>query len=289
MKHSSGRHVATLPGRLRFTVLGCSVEVQWHRRDFGDAADVAFRGFTPFCSKDRADLCYRVVPDNLGGDQAVVLRDDHRIATARDVGVLLFEVQRDLVVTIQRIRSDLLFFHSAVVQRGGVASLLVAPSGSGKSMTCWGLLHQGFRYMSDELAPIDSQAMLVYPYPVALTLKTAPAKPYCLPADTFQTARAAYVPADSLPAVQSQEPIPIGAVFFVRYSPLEHEPYLRSLTAAEATAFLYPNLLNALSHESLGLDQAIRLASSIPCYELVSAELQSTASWVASYLPASLP
>lgn len=289
MRHSSHRHVATLPGRLRFTVLGCSVEVQWHRHDFGDAADVAFRGFTPFCSKDRADLRYRVVTDNLGGDQSVVVRDDDPIAVARDVGVLLFEVQRDLVVALQRLRSDLLFFHSAVLQRDGVAILLVAPSGSGKSTTCWGLLHQGFRYMSDELAPIDSQAMLVYPYPVALTLKTAPVKPYCLPANTFQTARAAYVPADALPAVQSQEPMPIGAVFFVRYSPLEHKPHLRSLTAAEATAFLYPNLLNALSHESMGLDQAIRLTRSVPCYELVSAELKSTALWVASHLPTDLP
>ncbi|RKT47483.1 hypothetical protein BDD21_5072 [Thiocapsa rosea] len=288
MRHSSRQQATTLPGRLCFNVLGCSVEVRWYRHDFGDAADAAFRGFAPFCSKGRAELCYSVDTDNLGGDQSVVLRDHEPIATARDVGLLLFEVQRDLVVTLQRLRPDLLFFHSAVLQRDGVAILLAAPSGSGKSTTCWGLLHHGFDYMSDELAPIDPQTNLVYPYPVALTLKSAPAKPYCLPVDAFQTARAAYVPADVLPAVQSQEPIPIGAVLFVRYSPLEQKPHLRSLTAAEATVFLYPNLLNALAHESMGLDQVIRLTSSVPCYELVSAGLKSTASYVASYFTTGL-
>jgi hypothetical protein len=277
--------VATPPVRMRFAVLGCAVELEWRRHDFGAAADVAFRGFDGSRSGGPADLQYRIVSATPGDERAAVLRDDKLIAKAQEIGALLFEVQRDLVVMLQGLRSDLLFFHSSVVQRDGVATLFVAPSGSGKSTTCWGLLHQGFRYMSDELAPVDPRSMLVYPFPIALTLKSAPAEPYSLPAAAMQTARAAYVPVNVMPAGQGQGPRPIGAIFFVKYSPLNHSPQVRSLTAAEATLFLYPNLLNALAHESIGIDQAIRLVSSVPCYELASADLENTASFVASFLP----
>lgn len=277
--------ISTLPARLRFTVLGCTVEVEWNRHDFGEAAGVAFRGFELSRSVGWEDLRYRVVREAPSDGPSTVLRNDKRIATAQDAGALLFEVQRDLVVMLQRFRSDLLFFHSSVLQHKLVAILFAAPSGSGKSTTCWGLLHcEGFQYMSDELAPIDPNSMLVYPFPLALSLKSTTRGSYSLPSGALQTSRAAYVPVNELPAEQNREPTPVGAIFFVRYSASQRLPQVRSLTDAEASAFLYPNLLNALAHESMGMDQAIRLASSVPCYELVSSDLKSTTSCITGIL-----
>jgi HprK-related kinase A len=45
-----------------------------------------------------------------------------------------------------------LVLHAAVVERGGRAAILPAPPGSGKSTLCAGLVHRGWRLLSDELA-----------------------------------------------------------------------------------------------------------------------------------------
>lgn len=54
-----------------------------------------------------------------------------------------------------------LVIHAAVVEKGGRAALLPAPPGSGKSTLCAGLVHRGWRLMSDELALIDIHSGLV--------------------------------------------------------------------------------------------------------------------------------
>lgn len=48
-----------------------------------------------------------------------------------------------------------LILHAAVVERNGLALLLPAPPGSGKSTLCAGLAFRGWRLLSDELALVD--------------------------------------------------------------------------------------------------------------------------------------
>jgi HprK-related kinase A len=55
-----------------------------------------------------------------------------------------------------------LVIHAAVVEKGGQAVLLPAPPGSGKSTLCAGLVHRGWRLLTDELALIDMQTGLVH-------------------------------------------------------------------------------------------------------------------------------
>jgi HprK-related kinase A len=50
-----------------------------------------------------------------------------------------------------------LMLHSAVVEREGLAMILPAPPGSGKSTLCSGLIHRGWRLLSDELALVSLQ------------------------------------------------------------------------------------------------------------------------------------
>jgi hypothetical protein len=138
--------------------------------------------------------------------------------------------------------------------------------------------------MSDELAPIDLKSLQVLPFPIAVTLKAIPAVPFSPPALALKTRRALYVPVDRLPEAPVIDPTPIQAILFVSYSPAAPEPEVRELSAAEATARLYPNVLNALAHESMGLDQAIRLTGALPCYRLVSAGLEKTTEMVSELL-----
>lgn len=50
---------------------------------------------------------------------------------------------------------DTLLLHSAVVEREGLAVILPAPAGSGKSTLCAGLVHRGWRLLSDELGMVS--------------------------------------------------------------------------------------------------------------------------------------
>jgi HprK-related kinase A len=48
-----------------------------------------------------------------------------------------------------------LLLHAAVIERNGRAVVMPAPPGSGKSTLCAGLIHRGWRLLSDELALIS--------------------------------------------------------------------------------------------------------------------------------------
>ena len=66
-----------------------------------------------------------------------------------------------------------LIFHAAVVEKGGRALILPAPPGSGKSTLCAGLIHRGWRLLSDELTLLDIASCSVVPVPRPVSLKNA--------------------------------------------------------------------------------------------------------------------
>ncbi len=267
----------------RFSVVERVVEVLWGADCLSPMISAAFDGFERCVTNQPAVLAYRIVSEP--GDACFSLvRNGSAIHRGLDPSQLLFALQQDIVVGIQRLRPDLLFVHAAVVQSDGRAFLLAAPSGSGKSTLCWALLHHGFRLMSDELAPVDPETLRIKPFPLAVTLKARPPQCCPLPVSTLETHRSYYIPIVALPCVPVTESAPIGAILFVDYSSSHCAPTLRKLSAAEAASRLYPNVLNALAHRAMGLDDVIRMTGSVPCWYLASAALGETAKEVTALL-----
>jgi len=64
-----------------------------------------------------------------------------------------------------------LLLHSAVIEREGCAVILPAPPGSGKSTLCAGLVHRGWRLLSDELALISLKDASISPLGRPISLK----------------------------------------------------------------------------------------------------------------------
>ena len=218
----------------------------------------------------------------------VVRRDDEPSGRAADVAELLWLFEGDVAVELQKRRADLYFVHAAVLERGGRAVMLVAQSGAGKSLTAWALLHHGFGYLSDELAPIDLDALAVLPYQRALSLKEEAPAPYAVPRRALRTGRSIHIAVPDLPARACAEAIDLAATLFLRYDPEAAGPSLRRLSPGEGAARLYANTLNALAHRDDGLEGAIRIAAARPCYEVVSTELTATAALVEDAAPALL-
>jgi hypothetical protein len=216
--------------------------------------------------------------------RVLITRDGLEPMAASNDGELLFLFEKDMTIELQKIRRDLYFLHAAALEFAGRSILLVAASGGGKSTTSWGLLHHGFRYLSDELGPVRLESMEVYPYPHAICFKKEPPKPYFLPHRTIYTSRTMHVPAGLLPSEVASEPAPLIAIFFLRQSSMSSAPTIEPITKGKAAALLFANALNALAHEGDGIDGAIEIARRNVCFELTSGDLPATCALVKSTL-----
>jgi len=191
--------------------------------------------------------------------------------TAVDDGTFLAGFDEDVAIELQKLRPDLYFVHSAVLTRADTAFMLVTESGGGKSTLCWALSHHGYRYLTDELAPIDLAALDVYPFTRALMMKTPPpGSSYPIPAVALRSSRGWHLAADDLPGGVGAGPTRLTAIFFLRRDAAASSPAIRRLRAAEAAARLYANSLNQLAHAGDGLDAAIQITTWGACFELVT-------------------
>jgi hypothetical protein len=224
-------------------------------------------------------LAYTIVRTR---DGWLVSRNAVAAFCAAEPGELLLRLDQDVIIQLQTRRPDLYFLHAAVLEVAGRAVMLVAPSGGGKSTTTWALVHHGFRYLSDELGPLELATLTVSPFPRALSLKAPPPPAYPLPASALRTSRGFHIGAEAMWSGVRDAPARLAGIFFLRYAGRAAGPSVCAITAAEAAARLYANALNALAHPADGLDAAVRVARGAACFDLTTADLRPTCALVVS-------
>jgi hypothetical protein len=195
---------------------------------------------------------------------------------AEDDYHFLYALEKELTLELQRVRSELYFVHAAVVERNGRCVLIAAESGTGKSTLAFVLQRRGWRYLSDELAPVDIAQLSVFPYKHALCLKSVPPEPFASLPPHVSTDRTLHVPADQLNTVADEAPRPLGGLVFLQRKHGNRVPGIKKISAAEATTRLYGNTLNALAHPAAGLDAATTITRRLPAWHLDAGELCAT-------------
>lgn len=204
-----------------------------------------------------------------------IVRNKSFSLKSQDVGLFIYQLEKDITVEIQYLCKELFFMHGAALEKNGELVLLTGRSGAGKSTTTWGLLNNGFNYLSDELAPINLDTMHVSPYPHAVCLKSHPPQ-YPLPEDILKTTRTMHVPVELLPCKAHLGSFPLTKVLIVEYSAENTLPELIKLGQAAACMNIFANGLNQLAHDNDGLAAASKIAARCDCYLLAAAKLEDT-------------
>jgi hypothetical protein len=262
--------MGALPNFLFIRVLGCVIKLTCqHSR----VLDLLRQNYGPMEYHDSKapDLEYSIQTSRRGPRFRIIREGRNPLLAAED-GDLLYVVEKDLTIELQKLRRDLYFLHAAALAFGQHAFLLVAPSGGGKSTTTWALLHHGFGYLSDELSPVDLNTMRIHSYPHAICLKREPPCAYPLPSNTVRTSRTLHIPVVGRTTGRTS----LRCIFFLDLSAETKRPVMYELSSGEAAARLYAHALNPLAHGDEGLRGAVEIAQSVPSVYLRFGDLHLT-------------
>jgi len=248
-----------------FRVLGCSVAVQCDERESFELLRECYSAFLVEPGFDvESVLDCRVSRSNHNNVRELQI-DGESIQCPGDAD-LLYDFEKAMTMWLQRVRSELFFAHAAVLSTEDRCVVIPGASGDGKSNLAWSLCHSGFRYLSDELAPIDPGTLTVEPYPHALCLKSKPLSGPSLPKSTVRTDVTMHVPAYELPNYELERSCSIGAMVFIDSCRNGLSLKIESISSAAAAARLYSNGLNQLAHLGDGLPAATNIAKMVPSY-----------------------
>ncbi len=172
-----------------------------------------------------------------------------------DQAVPMFEWSMNWCVSSRA--HDYLVIHAAVIERNGVAVILPAPPGSGKSTLCAALVCRGWRLLSDELALVRLSDGLVEPLPRPVSLKNAsidvirayaPEAVFSRPVHATNKGTVAHVKPPAASVARAAEAARVAFIIFPTYV-ANAAPLLEPL--AQASAFMQV-AQNAFNYSLLG-------------------------------------
>jgi hypothetical protein len=106
-----------------------------------------------------------------------------------------------------------------------------------------------------------------------------------LPQGTVAIGKRFHVASGLFSAAATDEPLPLAAFVFLRRS-LGSPVISRQIGPAAGAAHLLANTLNALAHQSDGLNVAVSLAKSVPSFEMDTSDLSGACAAVEAILTA---
>jgi HprK-related kinase A len=193
----------------------------------------------------------------------------------------LFEWSLNWVTAMQA--HQFLMLHSAVVEKDGMALIMPALPGSGKSTLCAALMLRGWRLLSDEFGLIrpDDPRLRLHPLPRPIPLKNASIgvirdfSPEAVLGPTFPKTRkgdVAHLAATPESQRKSDEAAPAGWFLFPKYEPastLQIEPLARTWTFLKISG----NSFNYKLQGARGFRTVASMVKKCPAYRLTYSDL----------------
>ncbi|MDD2742569.1 MAG: HprK-related kinase A [Rhodocyclaceae bacterium] len=174
-----------------------------------------------------------------------------------------------------------LMCHSAVLAWNDLAVILPAPPGSGKSTLCAALTMSGWRLLSDELALLDPESLMLSPFVRPVSLKNAsieligqrfPAADFTLPVKDTIKGEVAHMRPTTESVLQSRTLAKPRWLIFPQYDK-DVELELKPMQKAEAVVELAKNAFNFRGFGAKGFSTLGALVDSVDCYRLTYSSL----------------
>jgi hypothetical protein len=182
---------------------------------------------------------------------------------AGELGYLLDLVKDEIRTHFVNSRPDLLWLHAGAVERDGGALLIAGESGQGKSTFTTRLSEHGWRYMSDDVAPVRMDSDSVLPFPQVPVRRVYPGRP--MSPSMVQSLVRETIALDSERVCRTAAEI--RGIIYIEFA--EGEPAsLARLTQGDAALDFLRNATNFLDHRSAAVDKAALVARRLPAFRL---------------------
>jgi hypothetical protein len=223
-----------------------------------------------------------VVPqprESLGHVDFLRSGDGYLVRGARDTDYAapvesLFEAIKDeILFNFVIARQDLMWLHAGVVEFGGKAWLFAGPSGNGKSTLVTLLCERGWRFLSDDIAPIRMTLDEVLPFPQRPRRRVARAH-VVAPESVGILERESIGIDDQLIQRTATQ---IGAIVFPTFragTPAE----LDKVPGGDAAIKLIRDCTNFADHRGAAVSRAVELVRAVPVYSLIYSDGPGAAS-----------
>lgn len=161
-------------------------------------------------------------------------------------------------------RSDLVWLHAAAASRNGRACMLVGDKGAGKSTVIAGLCAEGWKYIADDVVPLDPVLGRVHPFPLVPNRRVPGRKKRRHSADSIGLKRESiHIPEGQL----EQKPVPIGSLVFTEFDP-DSDPVLERLPSGTAPTELVRRVILADRDHPLDGVFTRLISGDVTCYRL---------------------
>lgn len=170
---------------------------------------------------------------------------------------------------------NFLIVHAAVIERQGMAVLMPAPPGSGKSTLCAGLINRGWRLLSDELALYDAETKQLYGMARPVNLKNqsirviqahTPTAEITSPVPDTTKGTVALLRPPSESVQQIRIPARAARIILPRYQ-ADAKASLESLNKANAFMLIAEQSFNYNVHGREGFEAVGDLVDGCECFE----------------------
>jgi hypothetical protein len=189
---------------------------------------------------------------------------------------LVCRLEEDVENTLIRSIGNWVGFHAGAVRIGDTACVIVGNPDTGKTTTTFNLVEMGQTFLCEEIAPVDPETLLVYPYPQVLTLEGAYAEKYL---SLYPVTNGEFKIFDSqmaryLPYAAESDPVPLKTILIPAYDPSE-TPGIEKLTPSRVFIELLGYCFPPNGDDERLFDSVIRICEEVKTFRIRTNSIQS--------------